>query len=177
MNIKFRQFQSILKMIAVEKNLTVTMISLQLKTRKNWKMNNRKCKIATVIRHLFSGWPRCGPTHIEKNGKNLYVRYMSKYIKYIFAKSCIFKIYFTYIIYIFIKIYLTYTWHIFKWRRNIFSWPKVVYVDYIFYFYGGMHPILHSNIFFNVKLFATIILWWNLLKCSLWYLLELSDPF
>ena len=39
------------------------------------------------------------------------------------------------------------------------------------------HPILHSNIFFYVKLFATIILSWNSLKCILWYLLELSDPF
>ena len=36
---------------------------------------------------------------------------------------------------------------------------------------------LHSNIFFYVKLFVKIILSWNLLKCILWYLLELSDPF
>ena len=42
---------------------------------------------------------------------------------------------------------------------------------------GPRHPILHSNIFFYVKLFTTIILSWNLLKCILWYLLELSDPF
>ena len=42
---------------------------------------------------------------------------------------------------------------------------------------GPKHPILHSNIFFYVKLFATIILSWNSLKCILWYLLELSDPF
>ena len=42
---------------------------------------------------------------------------------------------------------------------------------------GPRHPILHSNIFFDVKLFATIILSWNSLKCILWYLLELSDPF
>ena len=41
---------------------------------------------------------------------------------------------------------------------------------------GPRHPIFHSNIFFYVKLFATIILWWNSLKCILWYLLELSDP-
>ena len=41
---------------------------------------------------------------------------------------------------------------------------------------GPRHPILHSNIFFYVKLFATIILSWNSLKCILWYLLELSDP-
>ena len=39
------------------------------------------------------------------------------------------------------------------------------------------HPILHPNIFFYVRLFATIILSWNSLKCILWYLLELSDPF
>ena len=39
------------------------------------------------------------------------------------------------------------------------------------------HSIFHSNIFFYFKLFATIILSWNLLKCILWYLLELSDPF
>ena len=39
------------------------------------------------------------------------------------------------------------------------------------------HLILNSNIFFYVKLFATIILSWNSLKCILWYLLELSDPF
>ena len=38
------------------------------------------------------------------------------------------------------------------------------------------HPILPSEIFSYVKLFATIILSWNSLKCILWYLLELSDP-
>ena len=42
---------------------------------------------------------------------------------------------------------------------------------------GPRHPILHSNIFFYVKLFATIILSWKSLKCILWYLLEFSDPF
>ena len=42
---------------------------------------------------------------------------------------------------------------------------------------GPRHPILHSNIFFYVKLFAIIILSWNSLKCILWYLLELLDPF
>ena len=42
---------------------------------------------------------------------------------------------------------------------------------------GLRHPILHSNIFFYVILFATIILSCNLLECILWYLLELSDPF
>ena len=38
-------------------------------------------------------------------------------------------------------------------------------------------PILHSNIFVYVNLFATITLSWNSLKCILWYLFELSDPF
>ena len=42
---------------------------------------------------------------------------------------------------------------------------------------GPRHLILHSNIFFYVKLFAIIISLWNSLKCILWYLLELSDPF
>ena len=42
---------------------------------------------------------------------------------------------------------------------------------------GPRYPIVHSNIFFYVKLFAKIILSWNSLKCILWYLLELSDPF
>ena len=42
---------------------------------------------------------------------------------------------------------------------------------------GPRHPILLSNIFFYVKLFATSILSWNLLKYVLWYLLELADPF
>ena len=42
---------------------------------------------------------------------------------------------------------------------------------------GPRHQILHSNIFFYVILIATIILSWNSLKCILWYLLELSDPF
>ena len=42
---------------------------------------------------------------------------------------------------------------------------------------GPRHLILHSNIFLYVKLFATIILSWNSLKCILLYLLELSDPF
>ena len=41
------------------------------------------------------------------------------------------------------------------------SWPRC----------GPRHPILQSNIFFYVKLFAKIILSWNLLKCILWYLL------
>ena len=42
---------------------------------------------------------------------------------------------------------------------------------------GPRHPILHSNIVFYVKFFATIISSWNSLECILWYLLELSDPF
>ena len=42
---------------------------------------------------------------------------------------------------------------------------------------GPRHPILHSNIFFYVKLFTTIILSWNSLKYLLWYLLELSGQF
>ena len=42
---------------------------------------------------------------------------------------------------------------------------------------GPRHPILHFNIFFYVKFFATITLSWNSLKCFLWYLLELSEPF
>ena len=43
--------------------------------------------------------------------------------------------------------------------------------------FGPRHPILHSNIFFYIKLFATIILSWNSLKFILWYLIELSNPF
>ena len=42
---------------------------------------------------------------------------------------------------------------------------------------GPKHPIFPSNIFFYVKLLATIILSWNSIKCIFWYLLELSDPF
>ena len=42
---------------------------------------------------------------------------------------------------------------------------------------GPRHPVFHSNIFFYVKLLATIILSWNSLKCVLWYLIEPSDPF
>ena len=42
---------------------------------------------------------------------------------------------------------------------------------------GPRHPNFHSNIFFYKKLLATIILPWNSLKCILWYLLELSNPF
>ena len=42
---------------------------------------------------------------------------------------------------------------------------------------GPRHTILHSNIFFHVKLFGKIILSWNSIKCIFWYLLELSDPF
>ena len=42
---------------------------------------------------------------------------------------------------------------------------------------GPRHPIFHSNLFFYVKLFVTIILSWNSLKCILLFLLELSDPF
>ena len=49
-------------------------------------------------------------THTHKTTwKNIYVTYMSKYMKYIFAKSCIIRIYFAYIFWdIFAKIYLTY---------------------------------------------------------------------
>ena len=47
----------------------------------------------------------------------------------------------------------------------------------IFLSSGPRHLILHPNIFFYIKLFATIILSWNSLKFILWYLLELSDPF
>ena len=43
--------------------------------------------------------------------------------------------------------------------------------------YGPRHPILYSNIFLYIKLFATIILSWNSLKCIRCYLLVLSDPF
>ena len=42
---------------------------------------------------------------------------------------------------------------------------------------GPRHTIFHSNIFLDVKSFATIILPWNLLKCILWYSLEFSDQF
>ena len=42
---------------------------------------------------------------------------------------------------------------------------------------GPRHMILHSNIVFYAKLFATINLSWNSLKCILWHLLELSDSF
>ena len=42
---------------------------------------------------------------------------------------------------------------------------------------GPRHPIFNSNIFFYVKLCATIFSSWNSLKFILWYLLELSDPF
>ena len=42
---------------------------------------------------------------------------------------------------------------------------------------GPRHPILHSNIFFYVKLLTKIIWSWNSLKFILWYLFELSDPF
>ena len=37
---------------------------------------------------------------------------------------------------------------------------------------GLRHPILHYNIFFYVKLFSTIILSWNSLKCIFWYSLN-----
>ena len=49
----------------------------------------------------------------------------------------------------------------------------------IYHLFGGpiSHSILRSNIFFYVKLFATIILSWNLLKRILWYFLDLSDSF
>ena len=40
-----------------------------------------------------------------------------------------------------------------------------------------MHPILYSKIFLYIKLFTTIILSWNSLKCIRWSLLVLSDPF
>ena len=111
-NIKCREFQLILQMIAVEINLTITMTYLQLETRimhyrnlskETFWQSNRQRETATVICHLWN--VPMQPTTL---------------------------------------------------------WPN---------------QILHSNIFFYVRLFATIILSWNLLKCILWYLLELSDPF
>ena len=48
-------------------------------------------------------------SQMKKNGKNIYVRYMSKCIKYVFSKSCIFKKYFTYICQNIFNIYLKYT--------------------------------------------------------------------
>ena len=97
LNIKCREFQLILQMIAMEINLTIKVTYLELETFRNrFFDSNWQRKIPTVIRYLLIS-PR--------------------------------------------------------------------------------HPIFHSNIFFNVKLFATIILSWNSLKCFLWYLLELSDPF
>ena len=42
---------------------------------------------------------------------------------------------------------------------------------------GPRHPILHSNIFFYVRLFLRILLSLNSLKCILLYSLDLSDPF
>ena len=42
---------------------------------------------------------------------------------------------------------------------------------------GPRYPISHSNVFFYVKLFALIILSRNSLKCILWCLIKLSDPF
>ena len=44
--------------------------------------------------------------HMDNNGKNIYVRYMSKCIKYIFSKSCTLKKYFTYILYIYLLKYI-----------------------------------------------------------------------
>ena len=52
----------------------------------------------------------CTERDKSPHGKNIYVKYMSKCIKYIFSKSCIFKIYFTYILYIYLPKYI---WHIF----------------------------------------------------------------
>ena len=75
--------------------------------------------------------------------KNIYV----KFIKYIFSKSCIFKIYFTYIISdIFAKICLTYIWHIFKWRRNIFSIPKGICRIYISFPWGKYLKVAHITL-------------------------------
>ena len=57
---------------------------------------------------------RVDRAHMKKMEKNIYVRYMLKYIKYIFSESCIFKICFTCVL-----------------------WPKVVIGAYIFHFHGG----------------------------------------
>ena len=79
-----------------------------------------------------------------QNGKNIYVRYMSKCIKYIFAKSCIIKIYFTYIFYIKVRYF----------RQNIFSWSKVVYVAYIFA-YIFAYLLLATKIYLSENIFCT----------------------
>ena len=46
-------------------------------------------------------------------------------------------------------------------------------INFSRFFYWNSDPIK----FIVAKLFATIILSWNSLKCCLWYLLKLSDPF
>ena len=64
---------------------------------------------------------------------------------------------------------------------NVKLWPSFVICRVAqgsrLYAVTQRHPILHSNIFFYVRLFATIILSLNSLKCVFWYLLELSDSF
>ena len=80
--------------------------------------------------------------------KNIYVTYTWKYKKiyifYIYFRKKwynwnIFCTYFLYKIEIYRAKYIwrTYIWLIFECCRNIFSCQKVVYVVYIFYFYGG----------------------------------------
>ena len=72
------------------------------------------------------------------------------------------------------------SWKTTSWllRCKLIRWPSFVeWSETIDPRCGLRHPILRSNIFFYVKIFATIILSWYLLKCILWYLLELSDRF
>ena len=93
-----------------------------------------------------------------------------KYILHIFSlqKWDIFtKIYLQYI--------LTYSWHIFQWRRNIFSWPKVVYVAYIFHFHGVFQVLKNAHELMNWPdkyieslQFITVFLWKNSVPKKNW---------
>ena len=70
-------------------------------------------------------------------GKKYICKIYVKVYKIYFSKSCTFKLYFTYILYIYIwqnisDIYLKYTWHIFKWRKKIYIRGKIcrIYISF-----------------------------------------------
>ena len=75
------------------------------------------------------------------HGKNIFVRYMSKCIKYIFAKICIYKKYILHIFSsqkwdIFANIYLTYIWRIldiYFYDAKIYFRGQKTYMSHIYF--------------------------------------------
>ena len=94
--------------------------------------------------------------------KNIYVTYMSKYMKYILAKACIIRIYFAYIFLdIFSKIYLTY----YSKALEIYFHAEKLYISHIYFIFLRVFSSHYVTLYY----FATVIC--NNYKKMFWFLL------